>query len=152
MPISDEERERRRELARKLHKEGKFGGKQEGAGRPKKARAQEAVADRIAQEGETIFLALEEALSSDSPSVKLKAALAMLDIENKEVDHQRKVNQDEFEDATKEELIAFITTTAQKLKEAGITLFNPGLEESRPLRVEADSITIEGSLAEGSDE
>lgn len=143
MPISEEERQRRRDLARKLNKDGKFGGVQPGSGRPKKARAQEVVADRIAQEGDTIFLALEDALSSDSPSIKLKAALAMLEIEGKEVEHKRREDVGEFNDKTKDELIAFITTTAGKLAEAGISLFEE--KKQQPKKVEAEILQIENA-------
>jgi hypothetical protein len=150
MELSPEEKKRRSELAKKLHEEGKFGGPQKNAGRPKKDRAQEVVAEKIRDSGNEIFNALKSALESDSPSVKLKAALAMLDVENSEVEHQRKEAKEDFEDATKEELIQFIIPKLKEFVEAGLIPagFVAGVGGNESERVETNSIATTSVVEE----
>ena len=126
MQLSEEERKRRSELAKKLHKKGQFGGNQKGAGRPKKERAQEVVAEKIKEEADSIFKALKDALKSDSPTTKLKAALAMLEIETKEREHMIKEEQREFDNLSKEAMLELIEQRIKQLKEDGVDI--PGLD------------------------
>src|SRR5438552_18397514 len=105
MELSEEEKKRRSELAKSLHKDGKFGGIQKGAGRPRKQRASEVVAEGVREDGNKILKALREALSSKSPSIKLKAALAMLQIERDESEFKIKEEQREYDSMGKEALL-----------------------------------------------
>jgi len=123
MDLSDEERERRSKLAKDLAKKGKFGGNQKGSGRPKKERAQKHVAEKIKEDGEKIYRALMAALSSDSPSVKLKAALALLEIETKETELQIKEEQRLYENMDRDKLLELIQKRMEQLeKENGINV------------------------------
>lgn len=130
MKLSEEERKRRSELAKQLHQKGQFGGKQQGAGRPKKERAQEEVAELIRDEGQSIFKALKDALKSDSPSIKLKAALAMLDIETKEAEHKIKEEQRMYDNASKDKLLELISERMKQLSDAGVNI--PGFDFDLP--------------------
>lgn len=126
MQLSEEERQRRSELAKKLHAEKKFGGNQKGSGRPKKERAQEAVAEKVREEASEIFRALKAALKSNSPSVRLKAALAMLEIETKEEEYKIKEEQRQFDNLSKERMLELIEERIKVLKEQGVEI--PGLK------------------------
>lgn len=118
--ISEEERQRRSERARQLVKQGKIGGVQKGAGRPKKERASEVVAEKIREDGERIYRALRKALNSKSDSVALKAALAMIQIEREEEEYQAKEEQRMYENLSREKLLEMVGQHIKKLEESGI--------------------------------
>jgi thioredoxin-like negative regulator of GroEL len=124
MNLSPEERLRRSEQAKKQVAEGKIGGKQKGAGRPKTKRAQEHVAEKIRDDAEAIYKALKAALQAESDQTKLKAALAMLDIETKESDHKMKEEQRAYDNMDRENLTRLIKEKLAQLEQAGIT-FDP---------------------------
>jgi hypothetical protein len=132
--ISEEERKRRSERAKAQVAKGQLGGKQKGAGRPKKQRAQEHVAERIKEEGDSIFKALKDALKSESASIKLKAALAMLEVENKEEDFQRKEQDRMYDELDRAQLIELLHTRIADLEKEGVRI---------PLRVESEQEIIE---------
>ena len=125
MEISDAERERRRALAKELHAKGKFGGPQKGSGRPKNARAQEVVAEQVRRDASNIVAALRDALNNGKPNERLKAALAMLDIETKETELKIKEEQRAYDNFSKERLIGLVEERLAILKKAGIDLDNP---------------------------
>lgn len=122
--ISEEERKRRSERARQLVKQGKIGGVQKGAGRPKKERASEVVAEKIREDGERIYRALRKALNSKSDSVALKAALAMIQIEREEEEYQAKEEQRMYENLSREKLLEMVGQHIKKLEESGIDVRN----------------------------
>jgi hypothetical protein len=122
MELSDAERKRRSELAKSLHKKGRFGGAQKGSGRPKKERAQEAVAEMVKEDATEIYKAMKAALKSDSPSVRLKAALAMLEIETKEEEFKIKKEQREFDNLSKEKMLELIQERVKQLKDQGFDI------------------------------
>lgn len=122
MELSAEERKRRSDLAKKLNREKKFGGRQEGAGRPKKQRASEVVAEGIREDGEKILAALRTALKAPSPSVRLKAALAMLDVERKEFDLQSREEQRMYDNMDRAKMLDLVQERIQLLKEQGIDI------------------------------
>ena len=136
--ISEEDRIRRSELAKKLNADGKFGGKQRGSGRPKKERAQETVSDKISEEGENIFAALKSALKAESPTIKLKAALAMLEIETKETELQIQEEQREYNNMSKDKLLELIQERLKQLGKAGAEI--PGLEVSNVIEGAAEEL------------
>jgi hypothetical protein len=119
MELSDEERKRRSELAKKQHEAGVFGGKQEGAGRPKNKRASEIVAEGIKDDAQKILTALRAALKSDSDATKLKAALAMIDIENKETELRIKEEQRAYDNLDRQQLLNLVKERLDQLKESG---------------------------------
>lgn len=151
--ISEEDRIRRSELARKLNRDGKFGGKQRGAGRPKKQRAQETVAEKIGKEGDSIFTALKSALNSESPSIKLKAALAMLDIETKEEQLQMQEEQRMYDNLSKEKLLELVQQRLIQLGKSGAQIpglrFDGIIEELDGRRIETDIIESGRTLPSG---
>lgn len=122
--ISEEERQRRSERAKQLVKQGKIGGVQKGAGRPKKERASEVVAEKIREDGERIYRALRKALNSKSDSVALKAALAMIQIEREEEEYQAKEEQRMYENLSREKLLEMVGQHIKKLEESGIDVRN----------------------------
>ena len=120
LDIDEAERARRSQLAKDLHKKGVFGGKQRGAGRPKKDRAQEHVAEAVRDEAENIVKALKAALNSGQPSTRLKAALAMLDIEQREHEFVMRQEQRAYENLSRDKLIELIAKRIAHLNESGI--------------------------------
>ncbi len=108
--ISPAERKRRSEQAKKMHAEGKLGGAGRGQGRPRKKRANERIADEVSKRHKEISESLFGILTDDKTSnnVKMKAALALLDIENKETDRQERTSGKDFESATREQILAYI--------------------------------------------
>lgn len=137
LDIDETESKRRSDLAKRLHAEGKFGGKQKGSGRPKKERAQEQVAAQIKEEGDNIMKALRAALKSDSPSVKLKAALAMLEIESKEEEFQMRREDRMYDNYSRDKLIELITGKIKQLSDAGVKI--PGINDDI---IDAEAVEI----------
>jgi hypothetical protein len=120
LDIDEAERQRRSKLAKELHKKGVFGGKQRGAGRPKKDRAQEHVAEAVRDEAENIVKALKAALNSGQPSTRLKAALAMLDIEQREHEFVMRQEQRAYDNLSREALLELIAQRIAQLNKAGV--------------------------------
>lgn len=118
--LSEEELERRRQNALQLVKAGKLGGKQPGAGRPRKKRASEIVAEKASQEAQKIAQAFEDALEPHNPaSVRLTAAKEWLKVEQEEAKLQMEEEKHVNELQTNQ-LIDLITTKLQKIHEAGV--------------------------------
>ena len=93
LDLTPEERERRAENMRELHREGKAGA-QFGhlGGRPRKKRASEVIAQKVAEEAEEIWTNLRAlAFDSDSEKIRMDTSFRLIDIEEKE----RKVNVEE---------------------------------------------------------
>lgn len=91
--LTDEERQRRSELAKQLHAQvvdpdtgqRAFGGRQPGAGRPRKIRAAELVAEEAKKSASDIVAALKRSIDPKQPaSIQLQGARQWLEIENKE--------------------------------------------------------------------
>lgn len=122
LQLSEKEIQRRKDLARKLREEGKFGGAQRGSGRPKGKRASEIVAEGIREDATKILSALRVALKSNSPTVKLKAALAMLDIEAKETSLQLKEEKQAYENMSRDKLLELIGERFKQLEKEGVNV------------------------------
>ena len=112
LDITEEERQRRSELAKELHSKvvdpetGRraFGGRQPGAGRPRKIRAAELVAEEAKKNADKIVAAFKDSLDvNQPPSVRLTAAREWLSIENKEAELQLK-EEKEYHNYSDEEL------------------------------------------------
>lgn len=117
--LSEEERRRRSELAKRLHSQGKFGGAQPGSGRPRKKRASEIVADEAARMADKMIQAFDDALDKKNPaSVRVQAAKELLKIERDEAELQLKEEQ-ALEGMTTRQLIELITNRMGKIKELG---------------------------------
>lgn len=118
LDLTEEERQRRSELAKKMHAEGKFGGAQPGSGRPRKRRATEVINEKIEKDAELIYYRLKESLDSDSEANKLKAIQIMLETAKTEMDYQQKEKRN-LDDLSEEDLIQLITAGVGKLNEGG---------------------------------
>lgn len=66
-------REAQRQLARKLHAEGRLGGRQPGAGRPRTKTVAEVVSETAQQKSDVIARKLMEMVNHKSPSISLGA-------------------------------------------------------------------------------
>lgn len=124
--LPEEERERRSELAKKLHAEGKFGGNQKGAGRPPKERASKYIAEKVAEDAEAIRKALKSGLKDKSASVRIKAALALLEIEREERDYKDKREDRIYDELSREELVKELGSRLPELERAGLNIGNLG--------------------------
>lgn len=68
-----EKREAQRQMARKLHEEGRLGGRQPGAGRPRTKTVAEVVSETAQQKSDVIARKLMEMVNHKSPSISLGA-------------------------------------------------------------------------------
>jgi hypothetical protein len=143
-----ERREKQREVAKKLVEEGRFGGKGRGQGRPRKKRASEVVAEKVADEGQDIFDRLMEITRGGKNSESIAAARTLLETEEKE----RKLQLEEeqaYEDMRANELGELIWNTLRELSD-GDTIELPFVE-GRFIEITEESasgIDEESELAE----
>lgn len=144
MNLTEQEIERRRENAIQLHAEGRLGGAAYGrlGGRPRKPRAAEAIAERVAGDGETFYLRLKEMVETGTDPNATKAILTLLGIE----ENERKVAETEelkFEQLKRNELIEYIAEAFFELTGEGILperfidgefveVFDRGIETASP--------------------
>lgn len=148
MQISEEERKRRSQMARELHAQGKFGGRQPGSGRPKKKRASEIVAEQARVEAENIIEVFRDSIRSDNPaSVRLNAAREWLKIEQAEADLQLREER-QLEGLSTTQLVEMIMGRLVRVQEFGGVLPEElaGLLETSSDEkqvVEAESIEVE---------
>lgn len=126
--ISEEERRRRSERAKSLHKQGKFGGPNQGQGRKKKVSANEKAAEEAARNSHKIIEAIVDALENGRTSEKLKAVQLWLEIEARELDKKEKKELDQLENASKDELIKFVIDKMAELQSRGIAVPNYDIE------------------------
>jgi len=126
--LTEKERARRSELAKRMNEEGKFGGAGHGQGRKKKVSANEKAAQEAARNGQKIVDAILHSLENGKPGERLKAAQLWLEIEARELDRAAKTNQSELESASKDELIKFIVGKMAELKTSGLEIPNFDLE------------------------
>src|ERR1043166_1444853 len=122
MPISEQERERRREMARRLHAEGRLGGSEFGklGGRPRKVRASELVAERAKDEAKLIAQTFLDALQSEKVPMHVKVAAAekWLAIEHRE--DELKLKEDKaLEGLHKDALVSRVGEMLSRLVESG---------------------------------
>lgn len=145
--ITDEERQRRRDRALQLHKEGRLGGSKYGkqGGRPKKIRASEIVAQQAQEHADEIVKAMRDGLRAKQPSIRLQAARQWLEVESKEYD--LKVKEDRaLEQLSTEELVEAIAERFARLSDTGsIPAFDADISD-------AEELGPAGELAEGTDE
>jgi hypothetical protein len=120
--LSLEERQRRSELARRLHSEGKFGGKEYGrlGGRPRKPRATELVAEEARNSAHELVDAFKDALDpANHPQVRVRAATEWLNIEAKEEELRMKEER-QLEGLHRDALIARVAEKLGVLIDAGV--------------------------------
>lgn len=121
MELTSQEIERRRENANALVAEGRLGGAEFGrlGGRPKKPRAAERVAERVAGEADTFFERLKEIVETGGEANAIQSIKTLLQIE----DNERQIQENEevkFEQLKRDELIKFIAGTLGELQSQGI--------------------------------
>lgn len=149
--LSDEERQRRSELARKLHNQvvdpstGRraFGGPQPGSGRPRKPRAAEVLAEEARKNQDLIVAAFKDALSPNQPvAVRVRAAERWIKIEHDEAALQNVENR-ELASLSQEELVDIVAAGFVRL--AGTSALDSTLSSITGSRV------IEGEVVEYDD-
>lgn len=118
--LSPEVKEKLRENAKAMVASGKIGGPRPGAGRPRKKRASELVAEKAAEEAEMIVDVFKDSLQPHNPaSVRLKGAEAWLKIETDEA--RLKMEEERHVDEMKtNEIIELIVNKLDKLNNAGV--------------------------------
>lgn len=143
MNISDEERKRRSEAAKELHRQGKIGGdrRSEGAGRPKVEKATAKIAKAADRSAEKMVRELNNILKNGKPGEKLKAIELWLSIANKEQDKAEKKELQQIQSAGRDELLKIVGAQIIPLLEAGLSV--PGLEEEDFIDAEGEEITDE---------
>lgn len=120
MNISDEERERRRQHMIRLHQEGRAGaefGKM--GGRPRKPRASEQIAEKVAQHAEEYFERMHEIILEGGEKTAIAAFKALTDLEERE----RKIiveEEDKIDQLRREELIAHVQQQLSDALTSGI--------------------------------
>jgi hypothetical protein len=118
--LTPEERERRRQLAKSLVAQGKLGGRQPGAGRPRKKRAAEVVAEEAQKEASKIVKAFQAALDPSQPAqIRLQAAKDWLAVEHKESVLQLQEDRD-LQKLERDELVERVVTTFMRFADAGV--------------------------------
>lgn len=108
--VTDEERKRRSELAKKLVAEGKIGGAGRGQGRKRKPRVGEIVAEAANEEAQNIISVFRDAIGPDQKiNVRLDAANKWVSIAADESKLQMQEDSEDFiNNAGREELIGYI--------------------------------------------
>lgn len=118
---SPEERRRRSEMAKKLHAEGKLGGKdigRRGGLAPKKKRAGAYVREKAQKNPAQIWRALAAGLQSPDPETQRKAAMAILEVERKD-EELSLAEAVAYEKMRQDELIERVIGSLSKLGLAG---------------------------------
>ena len=116
--LSEEERERRRELALRLRSEGRFGGPQAGSGRPRKKRASEIAAEQVREEGQFLFDRLMEIARGDATGHALAAIDKLYALEEKE----REIVEGEeirYESMKRDQLLALVVDRLKEISDGG---------------------------------
>lgn len=147
-----ERREKQREVAKRLVEEGKFGGAGRGQGRPRKKRASEVVAEKVAEQGSDIFDRLMEITRGGNDGNSISAARTLLETEEKERKLQLEEEQS-YEDMRGNDLAESIQNLLYELSANG-TIELPILEgEFTPLAESSTDRTVEesGSVEESSE-
>lgn len=92
---TEERRQKQREWAKKAHEDGRFGGRQPGAGRPKIKTVAQVISEEAQKDGTAIYRELKlMALQHKSPAIKLGAIDRIL---NAEQTVQKNMRDDEKE-------------------------------------------------------
>lgn len=140
MALSEEEIQRRRDLANELVAQGKIGGARPGSGRPRKKRVSEVINEKIQDKAEEIWKVFEDSIADTSPpQIRLQAARELLNIEQKELENDE-AERRALEGQTKDRLIHDLVSTIQNLSESGyMPAFDAqgDAEEIEPPEIEA---------------
>jgi hypothetical protein len=112
--ISEEERKRRSERAKKLVKEGKLGGPNQGQGRKRKTTANEKLAQEASRHSQKMIERLLDIIENGTNNEALNAVKMWVELEFKERERKERIEESELEGKSKDELIKFVV---QKLIE-----------------------------------
>jgi hypothetical protein len=130
--LSDEERLRRSEQAKRMVAEGKIGGPRPGSGRPRKQRVGELIAEEIAERADEIKSALFRTIDEKAPlHLQLAGASKLLDIEREE-EKLRLEEEAQLERLKRDELLERVTAQLERLGGAGIIELPEDLWEEVP--------------------
>jgi hypothetical protein len=145
--ITEEERKKRSERAKKQRAEGKLGGSDIGQGRKKKPRASKHIAEKARQDSEKYYAKLKRIVETGSPSVALGAIKLILEIEGKEETLSLKEKELAYSQETREQLKHLIAEKIKELKAAGINL--PAFVDGKATEIKEEAKELEsGTKAE----
>lgn len=121
MELSPQEIERRRDNANTLVSQGRLGGAEFGrlGGRPRKPRAAEKIAERVAAEGDTFFERLKEIVETGGEAGAINSIKMLLQIE----ENERQIAENEemkFEQLKRDELIKYLAGAIGELQNGGV--------------------------------
>lgn len=108
----------RSERAKSLHAQGKFGGPQPGAGRPRKKRASEFIAENVSDEAQTFYDRLMTIVRNGNDGNSMAAMRDLLGIEEKEQIRKDR-DKERVEDMARDELLILVAGKIQELAESG---------------------------------
>lgn len=143
--LSEEERERRSALARRLHQEGRFGGAEYGklGGRPRKKRASEIVADEAKENAQKIVNAFLDALDEEKHiDTRVRAAKQWIEIEQREEALQME-EEKSLEGLRRDQLVRMTVEKLSKLAERGV------LPQQVLHVIEGEAEEVQGELTAG---
>lgn len=147
--ISEEERQRRSDRAKAMHKEiadpatgrRRLGGPQPSSGRPKKKRPTEIWNEKIEKHAEEVWTALYRAMRSNKEMVSLQAVKQIVEITNKETDVMFKEERS-IDSTSTEELIDLVSNRLARLAEAGKLPFDIELGDESISEVPAGELEV----------
>src|SRR3989304_2804822 len=140
MAISESERERRRDLVRKMHDEvidqetgrRKFGGPQPGSGRPRVTTATELAAEEAAKHKDAIVQVFKDAIDPNNHiSARLKGATEWIALEHKQMERDER-DEDRLRRAKREELIDVIAFRLARAVSVGAIDLDGMLRKAHP--------------------
>lgn len=121
--VTEEERKRRSQLARRLHEQGRFGGPEFGAmgGRPRKPSVNEHLIEHFRERSDLIVRAVESNLRSKNKAHRMRAAefVSKLELEHDKAQREARGQGKTPEEMTKEELQEFVAAALTARIEAG---------------------------------
>jgi hypothetical protein len=151
MELSSTEIERRRNNANTLVAQGRLGGAEFGrlGGRPRKPRAAEMIAEKVAGEADTFFERLKEIVETGGEANAINSIKTLLQIE----ENERQIIENEelrFEQLKRDELIKYLTTAFGELQDQGF--FPGGIADAEFEPVKHPEIEGNGSSDSGTTE
>jgi hypothetical protein len=129
MELTDEEREKRRQRALALHEQGKFGGAQPGSGRPRKKRVAEVIAEKVADEAQTIYDRLMQVVREGTDSNAISASRQLIEIEEKEAIRLDRED-DKIDSLHRDQLLLLVATQMKELYDRGLIPDLPGVVDA----------------------
>lgn len=150
MKLSPEERQRRSDLMRRMHAEGKIDPVASGkkGGRPRKVRASEKMAELAASEAQTFFDRMMEIIRHGSDTNARAAIMDLMKLEEqeREIESEEESRVDQLK---RDELISLVAQQLEGLRAAGIL---PDVVDGEFVEIENDRPPGVGAITERASE